>query len=256
MCDSHQGRAQTTLSKCVQVALLRLQDFWLPKIMISGVILPAARLARKRHFKDSTEVVSALAVHIAYAMIAAGHLPLMMPLLWLSILSITVLAAVSWHEQCLHHNLSEQSIRSIVAWPQAISTLIHAASLSGDSLSVCACPLIPSLSEPPPPLVANHCHLSGAPRRHVPLIPPPYPLCTLQGAVRTLPSVHTRSTSKYELSGPKRSTPHLSVKVQRDTRKCSCSTPWSATRFQRSKLPATPSTGVQDGVRQAPLGRV
>ena len=37
------------------------------------------------------------------------------------------------------------------------------------------------------------------------------------------------------------------------TRKCSCSTPWSATGLQRSKLPATPYGGVRDGVRQGPL---
>ena len=146
MCDSHQSRAQTTPSKCIQVALLRLQDFWLPKIMISGMVLPAYYLARNRHYKDSTQFVGSLAMQIAYAMIAAGHLPLAMPLLWLSMLSITVLAAVSWHEQCLHHNLTEQSTRSIVALPQAVSTLIHAASLSGNSLLVRALQSLPSPS--------------------------------------------------------------------------------------------------------------
>ena len=124
---------QTTLSKCVQVALLRLQDLWLPKILMCGVIMPAGRILRKARYKDSTGVVSSLAVHIAFAILTAGHLPLAMPVVWLSMLSITLLAAASWHEQRLRHNLETQGIRSIVALPQTVSTLIHAASASGSA---------------------------------------------------------------------------------------------------------------------------
>ena len=68
----------------MQVALLRLQDLWLPKIITSGVVVPASRLAMRAHMAfDSTGIVSALALYIAYAMITAGHLPLVMPFLWL-----------------------------------------------------------------------------------------------------------------------------------------------------------------------------
>ena len=45
----------------------------------------------------------------------------------------------------------------------------------------------------------------------------------------------------------------LSVKVQRDTRKCSCSPPWSRTGLRRCTLPATLYGGVRDVVRQGPL---
>ena len=128
-----QARAQTTLSKCVQVALLRLQDLWLPKILMCGVIMPAGRIVRGTRYKDSTGVVSSLAVHITYAMLTAGHLPLAMPVVWLSLLSITLLAAASWHDQRLRHNLETQGIRSIVTLPQIVSTLIHAASASGSA---------------------------------------------------------------------------------------------------------------------------
>ena len=58
----------------MQVALLRLQDLWLPKILMCGVIMPAGRIAKGAHYKDSTGVVSALAVHISYAILTAGHL--------------------------------------------------------------------------------------------------------------------------------------------------------------------------------------
>ena len=133
ICDSYQARAQTTLSKCVQVALLRLQDLWLPKILMCGVVMPASKIAREAHYKDSIGFVSDLAVHIAYAIITAGHLPLAMSVLWLSMLSITLLAAASWHDQSLRHNLEMQGIASIVALPQTVSTLIHAASASGSA---------------------------------------------------------------------------------------------------------------------------
>ena len=70
ICDSYQARARTTLSKCVQVALLRLQDLWLPKILTSGVVMPAIRIARGAHYKDSTGVVANLAVYIAYVIVS------------------------------------------------------------------------------------------------------------------------------------------------------------------------------------------
>ena len=131
ICDSHQAKAPTTLSTCTQVVLLRLQDVWLPKIIMSGVIIPATNIARKVRNKDSTQVVSAMAGHVAYVMITAGHLPLVMPFLWLGMLITTFLAAVSWHDELLEHNLEEQSIASLLALPQVISALVHVASASG-----------------------------------------------------------------------------------------------------------------------------
>ena len=98
-----------------------------------GVIMPAGRIVRGARYKDSTGVVSSLAVHIAYAILTAGHLPLAMPVVWLSMLTITLLAAASWHDQRLRHNLETQGIRSIVALPQTVSTLIHATSASGNA---------------------------------------------------------------------------------------------------------------------------
>ena len=133
ICDSYQARAQTTVSRCVQVALLRLQDLWLSKIVTSGVIMPAGRIARGARYKDSTEVVGDLVVYLTYAIVTSGHLPLVMPLLWLSMLSVTLLAAASWHEQQLEQTLEKQSIASIVALPQGISALLHAASASANA---------------------------------------------------------------------------------------------------------------------------
>ena len=120
ICDSDQARTLTTLPKCIQVTLLRLQDLWIQKIIISGVIIPAFRLAREVRYKNSTQVVSALAGYLAYAMITAGHLPLVTPLLWMGVLITTFLAAVSWHDGCLQPNLEEQSVMSIMALPQAV----------------------------------------------------------------------------------------------------------------------------------------
>ena len=98
-----------------------------------GVVMPAGRIARGARYKDSTGVVGSLAVHIAYAILTAGYLPLAMPVLWLSMLSITLLAAASWHDGCLRHNLETQGIVSIIARPQTVSALIHAASASGSA---------------------------------------------------------------------------------------------------------------------------
>ena len=88
ICDPHQARALITPSTCIQVTLLRLQDVWLQKIIVSGLLIPASQLMKmKMPNKDCTQVVGVLAGLMGYAMVTAGHLPMMTPLLWLSMLS-------------------------------------------------------------------------------------------------------------------------------------------------------------------------
>ena len=51
MCKSRRTSEQTTIHKCAQVVLLRLQDLWLPKLIMSGLLIPAGRLARDRSMR-------------------------------------------------------------------------------------------------------------------------------------------------------------------------------------------------------------
>ena len=56
-----------------------------------------------------------------------------MPLLLLAFLSITLVIAASPKSGSLHDNLEEQNTALIVTLPRVASTLVHAASASGDT---------------------------------------------------------------------------------------------------------------------------
>ena len=44
VCDPSYARAATCMSRCVKLTMLRLQDIWLEKLVISGFIIPAGRI--------------------------------------------------------------------------------------------------------------------------------------------------------------------------------------------------------------------
>ena len=50
---------------------------------------------RRRHRKRSAEIIATQTVLLAFALIASGHLPLMMPLLGAAMLSATWMAAIA-----------------------------------------------------------------------------------------------------------------------------------------------------------------
>ena len=83
------SRATTTLSKCVQIALLRLQDIWLPKILISGVLIPAGLLlCTDSQYKASRyrETISAIPPYCAlwgsWCLNMANWVRYPLPLFW------------------------------------------------------------------------------------------------------------------------------------------------------------------------------
>ena len=99
-----------SLSTCASTALLRLQDVWLVKFMSSALVIPAAKLTASRYFEDSSEVVGHLVIVFAFAIMTSGHLPLVMPLLYMSVLSETVLAASSWANTSMKHQRAQASV--------------------------------------------------------------------------------------------------------------------------------------------------
>ena len=100
------GQSSLSLSICASTALLRLQDVWLSKFVSSALAVPAAKVMSSRYITDSSEVVGHFAMLFAFAVMTSGHLPLVMPLLYVSALSQTVLAAISWAKSSMQHQRS------------------------------------------------------------------------------------------------------------------------------------------------------
>ena len=60
------------------------------------MFIPAGRITTKFGYKDSAKVLGRLAILLAHAIIASGHLPLVVLLIPLSTLGQTLLAVTSW----------------------------------------------------------------------------------------------------------------------------------------------------------------
>ena len=85
------------MSHCVEVTLLRLQTMWVSKLITSGLLIPAGCiLAEKGACDDSGKVISKLTILLAYALIASGHLPIVILLIPFAVLGETLLAMTSW----------------------------------------------------------------------------------------------------------------------------------------------------------------
>ena len=76
-----------SMSRCIHTALLRLQEIWLAKFVVTGLLMPGAALLRNKLPSQLGSVLGNFAVYTAYAMVSSGHLPLMMPMLLLASLA-------------------------------------------------------------------------------------------------------------------------------------------------------------------------
>ena len=75
ICNPAYARRQTSISRCIEHTLLRMQSMWLSKLIVLGLLIPAGRLVVENWYIDSAEVAGKLAILLAYAIIASGHLP-------------------------------------------------------------------------------------------------------------------------------------------------------------------------------------
>ena len=97
VCSPHYAQGRTSMSHCVEVTLLRLQSMWASKIITSGLLIPAGYiLSDRRAYNEFDKVISKLTILLAYAMIASGHLPVVVLLIPLATLGESLLALSSW----------------------------------------------------------------------------------------------------------------------------------------------------------------
>ena len=132
ICDPHYSRTLASMSKCIHISLLRLQDIWLTKLVTTGLVMPGLALARDKLPTDSGTIVGSFALQLAYAMMSSGHLPLMMPVLLLGLLGKGLVARVGWAEKSFQAEHVEDVAAPAVKMARLFSLMVQLASVAGD----------------------------------------------------------------------------------------------------------------------------
>ena len=95
ICDPHEVAGMRSISRCVDLAFLRLQDIWLQKLIIAGLVIPTGRIILDMWYEDIAEGVAKLVILLAFALLASSHLPIVFFLLLPLMLSELLVTAVS-----------------------------------------------------------------------------------------------------------------------------------------------------------------
>ena len=132
ICDPHYSWTLASMSRCMHISLLRLQDIWLTKLVTTGLVMPGLALARDKLPTDSGAIVGSFALQLAYSMMSSGHLPLMMPVLLLGLLVKGLVARVGWAENRFQAEHVENVAAPAVKMARLLSLMVQLASVAGD----------------------------------------------------------------------------------------------------------------------------
>ena len=133
ICDPHHSWSLTSISNCMHILLLRLQEIWLSKFITAGLMMPGIAILRGAPAVKSEEVVARFAIYMAYAMVSSGHLPLMMPILLLAVSIAGFLATVAWARRGIRPVRHDQNVAApVLRMTRLLSLIVHLASAAGD----------------------------------------------------------------------------------------------------------------------------
>ena len=101
MCDPKSSGGPRSMAFCIGMTLARLQDIWLRKIITSGLAVPAMKVisGTLSGSLDLAYATGRLVLLLVYATLAAGHLPLMMPMILVATVSETYVAALLCNQE-------------------------------------------------------------------------------------------------------------------------------------------------------------
>ena len=71
-----------------------MQDLWLAKQVMSAFMLPSGRLLAQKWYQSTAKFVLKLTLTLQLALICGALLPLLGPLLWMTVVSDTLMAAI------------------------------------------------------------------------------------------------------------------------------------------------------------------
>ena len=132
ICDPHDSWSLTSMSRCIHISLLRLQEILLAKLVTTGLVMPGIALMRGKLPTESGAAVGKITNHMAYAMVSSGHLPLVIPMLLLAFLADGLVAKVAWAKGRLEAVCAQDVAAPALKMTRLLTMMTHLASLAGN----------------------------------------------------------------------------------------------------------------------------
>ena len=132
ICEPHFSWSSTSISNCMHISLLRLQEMLLTKFVMIGLVIPGAALLRDELPTELGIVIGRFGILIANAMLSSGHLPLMSFILLLAFLGQGLVARVAWAEKCFRPLYAQNSAAPAVNIARMFSLFVYLASAAAD----------------------------------------------------------------------------------------------------------------------------
>ena len=132
ICEPHFSWSSNSMSRCIHISLLRLQEIWLTKFITTGLVMPGVNLLRNELPKECGAIVGNFGIYMAYAMLTSGHLPLMNFILLLAFLGEGLVARVAWAQKCFQALYVQNVAAPVLKMSRLLSLMVHLASVAGD----------------------------------------------------------------------------------------------------------------------------
>ena len=132
ICDPHGLWTFYSMSRCIHITLLRLQEIWLTKFITIGLVMPGLALMRGTLPTESGAVMGTLGIYMAHVLVSSGHLPSMNFILHLALLGEGLVARVAWAEKSFKARYVADVAAPVVKMAQLLSLMVHLASAAGD----------------------------------------------------------------------------------------------------------------------------
>ena len=123
--DLCRPQRQSSISRCTTLALLRLQDVWLSKWIVTGLLAPAGQMIFDNPAIDPLRVSSQINYILEFAILVSGPLPALMPVLLIAMFSKIVLMAASWVKGNLLRARNGSMAGTTTGLAEILSIILH-----------------------------------------------------------------------------------------------------------------------------------
>ena len=132
ICEPHVSWTLTSMSRCVHITLIRMQEVWLAKFVTTGLVMPGVKLMGKSLPTESSEVMANFGIYMAYLLLSSGHLPLMNFILFVAFLGEGLIARLAWAEKSFKAKHVEEVAAPVVKMARLLSFMVHLAAAAGE----------------------------------------------------------------------------------------------------------------------------